>query len=154
MRILFICFLFISQITLGQDGFGKIKGRLNYGNEPAKHFLIELKNERQQTVKQTHTYADGTFYLDSIVPDFYYTWATPPDSLEMYSSIRPYVFIEEFRVISNLTHFIDVTLYYYKREVIEKRAGCSPYYSNRLLLIDEEGRFNGTIKREDIIQQP
>ncbi len=154
MRILLICFLFISQISLGQDGFGKIKGRLNYGNEPAKHFLIELTNLEGETFNKIYTNIDGTFYLDSIAPDFYYTWATPPDSLEMYSSIRPYVFIEEFRVISNLTHFIDVTLNDYKREreYIKNVAKGPPTAPD--LNIDKNGRFNGTIKREDIIQRP
>ncbi|HRO76844.1 MAG TPA: carboxypeptidase-like regulatory domain-containing protein [Crocinitomicaceae bacterium] len=161
MRILLICFLFISQITLGQDGFGKIKGHLNYINdEPAKHFFVELKDEQQQTVKQTYTYADGTFYFDSIVPDFYSVVATVPDSLELPDANkctfrRPNYntkLIEEVQITSYFTHFIDVTLYYYKREVVEMRAGCLPYYSTKL--IDEEGRFNGVIKREDIIQRP
>ncbi len=110
MRILLICFLFISQISLGQDGFGKIKGRLNYGNEPAKHFLIELKNERQQTVKQTYTYADGTFYFDSVVSGMYSIFI-PAEDLDFYAYENTQLHIPKtVRLTPYSTQFVDITI--------------------------------------------
>ncbi|HRO76845.1 MAG TPA: hypothetical protein PLP27_11940 [Crocinitomicaceae bacterium] len=157
MRILLICFLFISQISFGQDGFGKIKGHLNYGNKPAGHFFVELMNEKNQTVKQAYTYNDGTFYFDSIAPDFYWIIAIIPDSLALPNKfcIKTPDLIESIEITTNFTHFINYTLIDKRitREDIQifppRTVPPLPPY-----LIDYDGRFNNHISREDIIQRP
>ncbi len=163
MRILLICFLFISQITLGQDGFGKINGCLDYRNEPAKHFLIELKDEQQQTVKQTYTCDDGTFYFDSIIPSFY-SVVVPKQVkyLNENTQIETIEVSENIQITEHLTEFVDITVYEARtivnvcNMVILKQRVRAWYrtdfpYPYEVFL---GHGVTGHIQREDIIQRP
>jgi len=166
MRILLICFLFISQISLGQDGFGKIKGHLNYRNdEPAQHFLVELKDEQQQIVKQTYTYDDGTFYFDSIIPSFY-SVVVPKQMkyLNENTQIETIEVSENIQITEHLTEFVDITVHEARTIVIVNvcnmvilkqrvRTWYRTDFPYPYEIFIGHG-ITGHIQREDIIQRP
>lgn len=137
MRTLLFCVFFISsQISFGQENLGSIKGYVtDKKGIPVDFITVLLKDSLQQTVKETYTDDDGYFVLKDVFDGTY----------SIFISEFGYhnTTIENIKVIKDFTQVINIQLSK-DEEII--MGGCPI----RPKLIDQNGRFNGTIKREDI----
>lgn len=174
MRILLICFLFISQISLGQGDLGTIQGKVLVDKDtPADFASVQLKQGNKE-MRYCHVFVDenGNFEMKAIEAGVYSVVATWESDF-YYECV-----VENIVVEPNDTSFITLTLEKTNKitaemlrcihirvpeSIIRNGIICGyPDFSKMPMknveilyppLIDVDGRFNSQIVREDIIQR-